>query len=357
MLLLLAAVFALGARGGTQEDHGEGLTFVRSLGNGINVGNSLDVKEVLKYRRNPQIEDFETYWKNPPLTRELFHAIAETGIKTVRIPVSWAEHLRKDDKIDPAWMARVAEVVDYALDEGLYVILDTHHEPWLIPEEAQEQEVTARLTAIWAQVAQQFRQKDEHLLFEGMNEPRLQGTEYEWNSGTAEGREVVNRLNQAFVETVRSSGGNNRSRWLLIDSYCSREEEDALSVLEIPDDGRIIVSVHCYSPYRFTGEENGTAKWTREKPSNTASIDAMMERLDRLFLSRGIPVIITEFGCRDKGNLPQRLDWTDYYLSKASETGVPCIWWDNGKEYSIIDRETCDISQPEIMDLIVQYCQ
>ena len=334
---------------------GEGLRFAAGLGNGINIGNSLDVKGLRERRPDATVSDFETYWHNPPISGELFTAIAASGIRSVRIPVSWGEHLLEGDIIDPEWMRRVEEVVDQALAAGLYVVLDTHHESWLIPEAAQEEFVSRRLCAIWAQIAETFAGRDGHLLFESMNEPRLVGHESEWKAGTAEARAVINRLNAAFVQTVRAAGGYNAERWLLLPAYCSAGNAEALDALELPDDERLMVAVHAYYPYSFALDEEGTAEWMRSRRADTKQLDALMELLDRQFISRKIPVVITEYGCTDKGNPLARLDWTDYYLSRASELGIPCFWWDEGKGNKIIDRSDFSWTEPDIAACIVRY--
>lgn len=330
-----------------------GLRFVRQMGAGINIGNSLDVKGVLEHKPDASVQDFETFWHNPPITQALFEAVREKGFRTVRIPVSWGEHLQKDGTVDPAWMQRVEQVVDGALDSGLYVILNTHHEAWIVPTQEKEAEVTARLCRLWEQIAQTFADRDERLVFESMNEPRLVGTDEEWTSGTEEARAVVNRMNAAFVSTVRASGGNNETRWLMLPAYAAQSRETALSELELPDDPNLIVSVHAYLPYEFA-QGGQTAEWDAEDPDDTEKIDELMERIDRLFLRRRIPVMITEFGCIDQDNPDERLEWTQYYTGLAAEKGVGYIWWDSGGEFRLIDRETNEWTQPQLADLLVR---
>lgn len=326
---------------------------MRHMGAGINIGNSLDVKGVLKHKPNASVQDFETFWHNPPITQALFETVHEKGFRTVRIPVSWGEHLQEDGMVDPAWMQRVEQVVDWALDSGLYVILNTHHEAWIVPMQEKEAEVTAQLCCLWEQIAQTFADRDERLLFESMNEPRLVGTDEEWTSGTEEARTVINRMNEAFVSTVRTSGGNNETRWLMLPAYAAQSRETALSELELPDDPKLIVSVHAYLPHEFA-QGGQTAEWDAEDPEDTEKIDELMERLDRLFLRRRIPVMITEFGCIDQGNLDERLEWAQYYTGHAAENGIGCVWWDDGDEFQLIDRETNEWTQPQLADLLVR---
>lgn len=334
---------------------GEGIRFMKALGNGINIGNDLDVTGVSDYRENPTVYDYETYWGNVPVSGELFAAIREAGFETVRIPVSWGEHLDADGAIAPEWLDRVQEVVDQALAEDLYVILDTHHEDWLVPTAYKEPAVTEELTRIWRQLAERFYDYDERLMFESMNEPRLVGTDQEWTEGTAEARAVINRLNAAFVETVRSSGGKNEDRWLLLPGYCTGNRAEVLEAIELPADKHLIVAVHAYLPYRFTGTEQGDGLWREEDPEYTGEIVSLRENIERLFLDRRIPVVITEYGCKRKASEGERLAWASYYTEVFREIGVPCIWWDNGKyeEYGVLDRETAVVTEQSLVKILV----
>ena len=178
------------------------------------------------------------------------------------------------------------------------------------------------------------------------------GTSLEWSGGDQEGWDVVNATNKAFIETIRSSGGSNPYRILMIPDYAANSTT-ALPHLEVPeDDERIIVSVHAYSPYNFALNANGPAEWNND----TYDIDTLMSSLKSLFIDKGIPVIIGEFGAVNKENTEQRVQWVKYYLNAAKEIGVPCFWWDNGsfsgngENLGIIDRNTCEIKFPELVE-------
>lgn len=347
-LLLLCTVTAAGA----YNWYCQGIRFVHGLGPGINLGNSLDVVRVREHKPEADITDYETFWGNPPIAKDMFDSIAQKGFRTVRIPVNWGEHLDERGKIEAEWMSRVREVVDWALDAGLYVILDTHHEAWLIPTADSEERTTEQLCSIWAQIAGQFKDYDEHLLFEGMNEPRLENSKEEWTAGTEEMQQIVNRLNQAFVSTVRETAGENKKRWLLVSAYCTSAKREALQALELPDDPHLIVSVHAYLPYQFTLADDGNDSWSEGNTADTEEIDELMEILEELFLDRKIPVVITEFGCQEKPEELQRMAWTAYYLKKAQEKGIPCLWWDNGKECGLFDR-TSLIWKEELTEVLL----
>lgn len=329
----------------------EGLRFAHRLGAGINLGNSLDVYRLRDRKPDATIEDYVTYWGNPPITPELMQEIRQKGFSTVRIPVSWGEHMDSHGQVNAEWMAYVTEIVDAGLDAGLYVILDIHHEPWLVPTAKTESQVTRTLGILWRQIAENFADRGDHLLFEAMNEPRLEDSDIEWTSGSSESREIVNRLNAAFVKIVRSSGGYNSQRWLLLPAYCSSYRENALSALELPKDPHLLVAVHAYLPYNFALDKGGSDQWDSSRYDDTKDIDRLMERAERLFLKQNIPVVITEFGCENKDD---RLSWAAYYTQAAQEKGIPLIWWDEGKSKRLIDRETCEWVQPDLAALLVK---
>lgn len=330
----------------------EGLRFVESMGAGINIGNSLDVRGLKAKRPDASIQEYEIYWKNPPITAKLLHSVKEAGFGTVRIPVSWGEHLDADGLIDPAWMSRVEEVVDMAMGEGLYVVLDLHHEDWLIPTEEEEGQVTKKLCSLWAQIANTFKNHGDMLLFESMNEIRLVGSPYEWSEGTEEMRAVVNRLNTAFVDTIRAAGGENKNRYLILPGYGHSSDPAALSAIQLPKDRRLIVSVHAYLPYSFTLQDPGTDQWSIRREKDTKSIRELMSTLKELFIDDGIPVLITEFGCADKNNPAQRQAWASYYTYQAKKNGIGFIWWDQGGDMKLFDRDTGICTQPELVEIL-----
>ncbi|MDE6904279.1 MAG: glycoside hydrolase family 5 protein [Lachnospiraceae bacterium] len=335
---LLCTIFPVCGCAGKKES--EAMLFVKEMGNGINMGNSLDSTGLREYNPLVQDLDFETFWGNPPLAKEQFHAVKTAGFSTVRIPVTWQDHMDENGKVSPVWMERVDEVVRMALEEDLYVILDTHHEDWLDLEVNQKEKTEEKFAFLWEQIAQQFADCGEKLLFEGINEPRKRDSEGEWKKGTKESREMLNGLNQIFVDTVRHSGGNNSSRYLLLDSYASNPIGGGFEDFVLPEDPRLIVSVHAYYPYDFCQNmsDQASLSWDRGSRSDTKEMKQSFVNAKRKFLDRGIPVILTEFGCVDKSNKPERVEWTKYVMELSEKYGIPCLWWDEGKYYKILDR-------------------
>lgn len=304
---------------------------------GWNLGNTLDATGGIAL-------DSERSWGNPETTQEMIDAVLNQGINVIRIPVTWDNHFSDgpDYIIHDVWLDRVQEVVDYAYNRGAYVILNMHHEDWHFPSEENKEEASEILRVLWTQIAERFKNYDEHLIFEGLNEPRKTGTNVEWNGGDEEGRAVVNHFMQVFVDTVRATGGNNEYRHLMICGYAASSSTVALESIELPDDDKLIVSVHAYTPYNFALNTKGTSVW--KAGIDNKDIDTVLKDIKEIFLDKGVPVIIGEFGAMNKENEYERAEWASYYVSAAREIGVPCIWWDNnafsgaGENFGLFDR-------------------
>jgi endoglucanase len=358
IFLLLIVVVSGSIIFGIAMKKNEDIRFVEKMGAGWNLGNSLDTART--GLKDATVFDYETNWGNPQTSREMIRKIHQAGFSTIRIPITWTEHMDEEGNIDEEWMNRVREVVDYAINEELYVIINAHHDEWYYPTYSNETEAKKKIEVLWNQISQMFADYDEHLLFESMNEPRLIGTDDEWTSGTEEAQVVVNRLNQCFVEVVRNSGGFNKDRYLLIPTYCASGKRDAMEAMIIPNDQHIIVSLHQYIPYDFALNDTGTSQWDVNRKNDTYDIDKLMLNIKEIFLNKGIPVIIGEFGAVDKGNLDERLEWLSYYKNSADREKVMLIWWDAGGDekkdssFRIFDRYTLQWIYPEIKDILTR---
>lgn len=332
------------------------MDIVRDMKIGWNIGNTLDSTRTDITRIDAPYK-FETAWGNPKVTQELIDAVLDAGFNVIRIPVSWTNHIGPEPEyqITESWIERVQEVVDYAYNKGAYVIINVHHEDWNYPYYDNLERASAQMKAVWGQIAEVFKDYDEHLIFEGQNEPRKVGTSLEWNGGDAEGWEVVNQTNQVFVDTVRASGGSNPYRMLMIPGYAANCSVGIQQVKVPENDTRIIISVHAYEPYDFALNPNGRSAWNHD----TAVIDKLMSDLKTLFIDKGTPVIIGEFAAINRDNELERAKWAAYYVHAAKEIGVPCIWWDNGifegdgERLGLFDRHTYICQYPEILKALM----
>lgn len=318
---------------------------------GWNLGNSLDAQGGIGIMS-------ETAWGNPKTKESMIDAIINAGFNVIRIPVTWDGHCgtAPEYKIHDMWLARVKEVVDYAYNKGVYVILNTHHEEWYMPNEENKVANGEQLVALWTQIAEYFKDYDEHLIFEGLNEPRLRGTSKEW-TGDAAASEIINYWEQLFVDAVRATGGNNTLRHLMITGYAASSSKDNLAKIKLPEDDKLIISVHAYTPYNFALNTTGTDKWSAK--TGGAELTNFMKMLNELFISKGVPVIIGEFGAVNKNNTATRVEWADYYVRAAKEYGIVCVWWDNngvdgnGENLAIFSRRDLTFPFPEIVDAMM----
>lgn len=326
--------------------------FCKGIDVGWNLGNALDAT-------GGSGLSTETSWGNPKTTKELILAVKDAGFNAVRVPTTWYKHVSGNNyTIDEEWLDRVQEVVDYAYDEDMYVILNAHHEDFNDPYNDTYKAASKELCAIWKQVAERFKGYDARLIFEGMNEPRKRGTNVEWNGGDAEGREVVNRLNADFVKTVRASGGNNKTRFLMVPTYAA--SASGLDGFELPDDERLIVSIHAYTPYNFAMQTPGTTSFSADDDNSTHELKWLSQTLCDRFVSRGYGVIIGECGATNKDNSADRKRWAEYFPAVFGQYGIPVFLWDNNgygtgsEKYGLIHRDTLTWEYPEYIKTFVK---
>ena len=274
--------------------------------------------------------------------------------------MTWYEHIQSG-QISKDWLDRVQQVVDYAISDDLYVIINVHHDgmEWLNPTYDQQDGDSQLYTSIWKQISERFSSYDEHLLFEGLNEPRVVNTAQEWSGGTEEERDVINNYLKKFVETVRSTGGNNSQRILIVTTHAASVTPAAVNGLVIPDDDRIIVSVHNYSPWYFAGADETCNDRDWGTDQDKKELDSCFDMLKNKFTDRGVPVIIGEFGADNKNNDSDRAAWFEYYISSAKKRGIKCIVWDNGNpdEFGLLDRNNSTWYNSGLIQAIIKGAQ
>ena len=325
----------------------DSVEFAQSLGAGWNLGNTLEAWRI------PVPENTETCWGNPETTKELIAFLRECGFTTVRLPVTWFQHLDENGSIDTAWLDRVNEVVDYVLDCGMFAVLNVQHDDqdWLIADKEHEESACKTLAKIWTQLAERFADYDEKLIFETMNEPRVVGADYEWQ-GSEEGRAVVNRLNTSALEAIRKTGGRNAVRYVFITGYAASDLEENYTAIEVPDDPYVMVSLHYYPGTAHRSEfadcEN---KLTFEQKRD---IYKKLRGFYNTFAKKGVGVCITEFGWTDRAHPENLAEKADYLVSTAKKFGFCSFVWDNGSDFAVIDREKLTPAYPEYLAAITQ---
>ena len=365
---------------------------VEAMGSGWNLGNTLEA--------NSNGTPSETVWGNPQASSALMKLIKNSGFNTIRIPVSYLSKIGSapDYKIDAAWLSRVKEVVDMALAEDLYVITNIHGDGyhgvtggWLLCDAQNQTEIKAKFKAVWQQIATTFKDYDEHLIFESMNEV-FDGT-YEWqNPGVpypnAGYYQNINDYNQIFVETVRPISLNNAKRWLLIPGW--NTDIDLTSEakgFKIPEDKyvdrstsgkRLMISVHYYAPWDLCGDDTdaGVTRWGDEAwrqnsskcttygqgANSESTMSGQFDKLKSWFTSQGYPVVVGEYGTVDKTsydaeNSKYTAYWTKTLCENACRVGAVPVLWDNGhlstaKGFATINRATNTVGRTYIVDAI-----
>lgn len=349
----------------------------RNMGTGWNLGNTLDSNSGsvtnmwIEAWTSRSTADYETAWGQPETTRELIHMFKEAGFGAIRVPVTWYPHIGTVTvsganwdmgtwtgyDVDPVWMARVKEVVGYVLDEGLYCILNVHHDTgdastaWLRADAAVFESVKERYGALWTQIATEFESCGERLLFESFNE--MLDAAGSWNSGSAQAHDVINRYNALFVATVRATGGNNLHRNLILNTYGASPSAQALKDFTLPEDvveHHLLVEVHSYSPYRFAFD-NDNPQMTFDSACET-EVKGIIETINTYLVSNGIPCVIGEYGCTSGRTEEERARQAACYVSNAAKYDIACFYWMTLSEGA--DRSVPKWSTPVLKDAILK---
>ncbi len=348
----------------------------KAMGMGWNLGNQLEASS----NKIPS----ETVWGNPVITEDLIKAVKDAGFSSVRIPVSYLSKIGEgpDYKIDEAWLDRIQEVVDYVVNNDMYAIINIHGDgyysvdgSWLRCVDENQDEIKAEFDAVWTQIADRFKDYDEHLIFESMNEVH----DGSYGNPDPVGYENINAYNQVFVDAVRETGSNNTKRWLLIPGWNTNIQHTTSGSFVIPQDtkcesdsNRLMISVHYYDPYNFTIDENmSTAKtqWGKYAVEDFDSwgqedfVDSQMKLMYDNFVAKGYPVIIGELGVQEKTLIYDKHNefrryWVEYVVKSAKANGCIPVYWDNGwngdKGFGLFDRVKCTVTQPELIEAMIR---
>ena len=340
---------------------------VKNMGLGWNLGNTLDANtgkgtnfEDASYWGQQGL-DSEYCWGQPATTSELITMMKNAGFGSIRVPVTWYNHMDKDGNVDKAWMARVHEVVDYVIDNGLYCILNVHHDTgagssdfkhWIQASEDNFTQNRARFEKLWQQIAEEFKDYGKELVFEGYNEMLDPISSWNYASFAASGQynatiatsayNAINQYAQSFVNTVRATGGNNESRNLIVSTYSASNGsgdwnahlKDPVTKLNMPDDktaGHIIFEVHAYPTIVDSNTGKPYTSTVMKK-----DVDNMITILKDNLVSKGGPVIIGEWGTSsvDKSGATdydlhktEFFQFVDYFIQQTKAEGIGTFYW------------------------------
>lgn len=331
---------------------------------GWNIGNTLEAS------------GSETAWGNPKVTKELIDLVKKSGFNAIRIPCSWNQYANSTTaQISATWLARVKEVVQYCVDNDMYVIVNIHWDGGWLEENctaAKKEANNAKQKAFWEQIATNLRGFDEHLLFASANEPHVDD---------ATEMAVLNSYHQTFIDAVRSTGGKNAFRTLIVQGPATDIEKTNKLMATMPTDkiaNRMMAEVHFY-PYQFTlmnkdeswgkmfyywGAGNHSTTDTERNPTwgEEAFIDEVFLSMKTQFVNKGIPVILGEFGAirRDLTgdaltlHLKSRAAFYTYVVKKAKANGMIPFYWDAGNlgvnTMSLFDRSTNTVYDQQALD-------
>lgn len=301
---------------------------VAQIGVGWNLGNQLDAM--------PNEGD----WGNGIVDAGVFDEVKTAGFDLVRIPVSWNDHIgmAPDYKIDTLWMDRVEEVVDWALERDMWVMLNVHHDSWKymnLDKQSDPDESMRKFVKVWEQIAQRFSGKSERLMLETLNEP------------TDIDPAKLNDLNEQILQLIRSSGGNNKER-LVVEPGLHTNIDETIKTFKKPNDPYVILTVHNYDPWDYVANWWGHVTWGTD--SDKTYFDDMFKRLHDKFVADGLPVIIGEFGTLGTNERHSKWMYHDYFVRTAKKYGMVSVWWDNGEH---LDRLRGSWNDPVVKDIIV----
>lgn len=335
---------------------------VHDMGMGINLGNTLEsCGDWISAAGG--VSAYERAWGSPIITQEMIQGYANEGFGVLRVPVAWSNLMAEDYTISPDYLARADEIIGWAIDSGMYVIMNIHYDGgWWENFPTETEECMKKYTRIWEQLSDYFGDYGDKLIFESLNEEG--GWDSIWNrysGSTGEDKErsygLLNEINQKFVDIVRGSGGNNEKRHLLIAGYGTDIDLTCDELYKMPDDpaGRCAVSVHYYTPSTFCLLEKD-ADWGKAKKfwgKHYKDIDQLtgyMDMLEEHFVKNGVPVIIGEYGCvAVKNKEPFQVRRFNLCVAELAYTKGMCpVLWDiTGVFY---DRYSCTLKDTEFKE-------
>lgn len=338
-----------GSSSGTTETSSSSVEFVKKLGLGWNLGNTLDA--TADAGKSNQDNNTETSWEMPATTQEMIKSVHAAGFNTIRIPVSWHNHIESVSgstyKIDSKWMARVKEIVDWAIAEQMYVIINIHHDNmkessikndttygYALSKTLSVQEKSKEwLSSIWTQIATEFSSYGESLIFEVLNEPRDIGGEVggnEWWTTDSSLVSFITDYEKTCIKAIRSVKGNE-NRYIMVPGYAaSGSDSSLLTLYKMPEDSaknKLILSAHAYSPFYFA--MSNTDDTTFDSPDDAEELTKLFDYLKTNYIDKGIGVVMGEASASDKNNLSEREKWAKDYFTKATKIGIPVVLWDN----------------------------
>lgn len=357
------------------------IQFASAMQCGWNLGNTFDSAEY--DNKTNKGSGYETAWGMPVTTKKMINTVAAKGFKTIRIPISWHNHITDGTNytIDPDWLKRVKEVVDWARDNKMFVIINIHHDNLtssqmsttygfsVNTDSAQQAASKKYIEKIWTQVANYFKDYDNHLIFELLNEPRNMDLSNAFNPSSTEESEcnaVIKEYEQVALDAIRNTGGNNLNRFIMVPNYAASPWKNAN--WSLPNDSakdKLLISTHAYDPYNFAMYDGSTNNSDFKEGEEGKELTNLFNNLNTKWVNNGRGVVMGEASCTDKENLSDREAWFNSYITKAKAINCPVILWDNmqtastgqkdvAERHGYLNRNDCTWYFPTLVNAMIE---
>jgi endoglucanase len=325
----------------------------KQMGIGVNIGNTLE-----------NTTHWETGWGNPKITKEYVDSLAKLGFKTVRLPVAWDTYA-KDGKIDPEKMKRVGEVVDWILGAGMFCVVNIHWDGGWIDSSNKEklaktyatfsQDAERKFPAYWTEIATQFADRGERLVFESLNEE----THFDGAGSREKAYATLTRVNQIFIDTVRKTGGNNATRLLIVTGYSTDFEKTSDKLFALPKDtvpDRLLISVHYYTPWQFAGmtkdESWGKVQHTWGSEADIAQLNKLFDLMQEFTTRNDIPAFIGEFAPTTEKESASRVRYMNAIVDASLKRKMVPVLWETGGDISRKSPHNPSPALREVLDKV-----
>lgn len=364
-VLLLITAFSVGSITASADEFTQsGAEFVQNIKVGWNLGNTMeswqswgtwpsDISTITP-------EYSETGWYNPKTTQSMIDTVHDAGFNAIRVPITWRNFIVDNGDgtytIRAEWINRIKEIVGYAQKNDMYVIINMHHDDrdWLnlIEQDDEWSAILEKYRQVWQQIATAFKDYNENLILEAANEllaiNKSTGDKDWWGQQSYYFSNMT-KLYKCFIETVRSTGGNNSKRYLLLNTYGAVCKAKPVQLFQMPSDSanHLIIGVHTYDPQKLCFRDSSTT--TFDESAMKEIFDSAFKQLKDLYLSKGIGVIMGEMGAVNKNNNSERIKYVNSLVSYCSNYSTIPVWWDSGftdksnsvDAFGLINRSSC----------------
>lgn len=317
----------------------------------------LTISKFYEYNTQDKVEFYETFWCETKTDKELIQTLKNKGFNAIRISFDVYNHLNNDGIIDSLWLKRLKEIVDYCIETDVYCLIDIVETYGLYADDLNNNGFN-KFTSLWIQVATLFKDYDDRLLFSPFNE--LRNNNGDWTISNDMVLENMNYLYQVFVDTIRSTGGNNKWRNLILTTYAAGVDNAILESFKMPCDptfNHLLVECHIYHPVNFTfneinlGSTDFVYEWGSKK--DKSSLNDIFNMINKFMKKTKLPVIIGEFGVTDRNSILEMKEYYEYYRKQTKKLKIGILVFDDSHDFVIINRKTKKFINEDIVDILI----